>query len=204
MVYSFKQSKQIQVVSSILVVTIAAILIAFIHQYFHFLFSIDDHGYYPKGLIKSNYYHTSCINNFEKPISVIAGPLSLFFISIIAIILLNYFPKNLFFASIGLIASSARLGAGFALLLNSFISRYQVSIINDEWLILNMLNLKDMAIGNAFLFFYLMAFSVLFVLSIRLYEVENKIKWVVVISAILLQILVNFYIENYIVEFLLI
>lgn len=201
--FLLKKFKLIKIISLLIVVTISAILITYIHQYSHFIFSIDKYEHYQKSLIKENYQHTGCIHKSEKIISILAGPFSLIILSIISIALLNYFPKNLFLVSIGLISSSSRLGTGFALFFNSLISRYQPSILNDEWLILKMANFKDIAIGNALLFFYLITFCVLFVITIRIYEAEHKIKWVVVISAVLIQIVVDFYLKNNIVEFIL-
>lgn len=201
--YFSKQSKNLKIFGSILVVTITAIIIPFLHQYSHFLFSIDNYGYYNKNLLIANYLVSGCISNFDKPLSIIAGPFSLLVLSIISITLLNYFPKNIFLASIGFIAASNRLGIGLVLFFNLFFYRNQPPIINDELLILNMLNLNDIAIANAFLFFYLMIYCVLIILTIRIYDAECKIKSVVIASAILLQIIVNFYLKNSIVNFLL-
>lgn len=201
--HSVKQLKLLQIITSILIIILSVVFVAFIHQYFHFLFSIDNNGNSQKSLLISNFHSLGCISNSEKPISIIAGPVGLLLLSTIATTLLNYFPRNLLVASIAMTSALARLGPVFILLIQMVIYRYQPTIMIDELLILNMMNFKDMAFATAVLFFYLMILCVLFILSIRIYEAKYKMKWITVIVIILLQIVVNFYLKDDLIQFLL-
>ncbi|RCK76647.1 MAG: hypothetical protein IGBAC_1009 [Ignavibacteriae bacterium] len=200
---TFKKSKIIQFTFSLLIITISSIIVLFVHYYSHILITVEYSSTYALKSFPINQEYAKCIYDKNIPFSIIAGPLSILLLALISTVLLIKFPKNQFFASIGIISSSSRIGQSLLLLSQLLILRYKPTIINDEWMILSQMNFNDMSAAVLILFFYIIFLSVLLIISIKSYQSEPIMKWSFVIFSILIQIPVNFFLTDDITQFIL-
>lgn len=200
---TFKKSKIIQFTFSLLIITISSIIVLFVHYYSHILITVEYSSTYALKSFPINQEYAKCIYDKNIPFSIIAGPLSISLLALISTVLLIKFPKNQFFASIGIISSSSRIGQSLLLLSQLLILRYKTTIINDEWMILSQMNFNDMSAAVLILFFYIIFLSVLLIISIKSYQSEPTMKWSFVIFSILIQIPVNFFLTDDITQFIL-
>ncbi|MDP2207910.1 MAG: hypothetical protein Q8K98_03930 [Bacteroidota bacterium] len=141
--------------------------------------------------------HNDCILDHNCVMSVLAGPFSNIFLTIISLWILTKFPYNHFITSLALINASARIGEGFILLLQMLLFRYNPTIVNDERYVLGFINFPDMSSALVILFFYILFFGVMIIIGIRTFAWKGWWKWVFVSAAIILQIPLNALFQKY-------
>ncbi len=175
----------------------------FVHHYSHILITVSFNQNYNLIFSQINTGLTYCIYDINLPFSIIAGPLSLLILAVISCVLLNIFPTNKFFASIGMITSSSRIGQSFILLVQMLIFRYKPTIVNDEWMFLSQIKFNDMSAAILILFIYTIILCFLFIISVRTYQARPIIKWSFVILTVIIQIPVNFFLTDNVNQFIL-
>ncbi|MDI6804832.1 MAG: hypothetical protein QME58_13510 [Bacteroidota bacterium] len=142
-------------------------------------------------------FQSDCILDHNCVMSVLAGPFSNIFLTIISLWILTKFPYNHFITSLALINASARIGEGFILLLQMLAFRYKPTIVNDERYVLGFINFPDMSSALVLLFFYILFFGVMIIIGIRTFAWKGWWKWVFVSAVIILPIPLNALFQKY-------